>query len=127
MKTYSHTTRAESAAGAAKTGFVKEWKIAGLAKDQALEYLNNLNTREGVNAHFAEISKITGCAAYDPTTGNRSISVNVRTQESAGYKPDVAGVASGSGESTYPYSFDLSITQRFESTDPVALSVPKAP
>ncbi len=32
-----------------------------------------------------------------------------------------------SDESTYPFTFDLTITQRFEATDPLALAVPKAP
>jgi len=32
-----------------------------------------------------------------------------------------------SDESSYPFTFDLTSTQRFEATDPMALNVPKAP
>ena len=33
---------------------------------------------------------------------------------------------SAADESTYPFTFDLTITQRFEATDPMAINVPKA-
>jgi hypothetical protein len=59
-KTYSHSAKPDNTAGQAKVGFVKEWKITGFARDEALEYLNTLNTREGINAHFSEIARVTG-------------------------------------------------------------------
>lgn len=127
VKSYSHSSKPESTPGQAKVGFTKEWKITGFARDEALEYLNNLNTREGINAHFAEIARITGSPAYDPSAGNRSINVNVRTQENTGFKPAPIEEILISDESSYPYTFDLTITQRFEATDPIALTVPKVP
>lgn len=127
VKGYSHSAKPDNTAGQAKVGFVKEWKINGYARDEALEYLNTLNTRDGINAHFSEIARITGNAAFNPTTGNRSISVNVRTLENGGFKPVPPEEASPGDESTYPFTFDLTITQRFEATDPMALNVPKAP
>ena len=87
VKSFTHSSKPESTPGQAKVGFIKEWKITGCARDEALEYLNNLNTREGINAHFAEIARVTGNPAYSPTIGNRSINVNVRTQENTGFKP----------------------------------------
>jgi hypothetical protein len=125
IKGYTHSCLPDSGAGKAKIGFVKEWKITGFARDEALEYLQSLNTREGINAHFAEISRITGNTAFSPTSGNRNISVNVRTQENGMYKPTPPEEAVLSDSSTYPFSFDLTITQRFEATDPMALNVPK--
>lgn len=127
VKSYTHSAKPDNTAGQAKVGFVKEWKINGFARDEALEYLNTLNTREGINAHFAEISKVTGNAAYNPATGNRSITVNVRTQENGGFKPVPPEDMVAGDESTYPFTFDLTITQRFEATDPMAVNVPKAP
>ena len=127
VKTYAHTTKPDSAPGQAKVGFVKEWKITGYARDEALETLNTLNTREGIAAQFSEIARATGNAAYTPNTGNRSITVNVRTQENNAYKPIPLEESNASDESTYPFTFDLMITQRFEATDPMALNVPKAP
>jgi hypothetical protein len=127
VKTYSHSSKPESTPGQTKAGFVKEWKITGFARDEALDYLNILNTREGINAHFAEVTRITGNESYNPEIGNRSIAVNVRTQENSGFKPTPPEEYSVSDESTYPFTFDLTITQRFEATDPMAITVPKAP
>lgn len=127
VKTYSHGIKPDSTPGKAKIGFVKEWKITGFARDEALEYLNTLNTREGINAHFNEIARVTGNTAYNPTAGNRNITVNVRTQENGGFKPIPPEETTVSDETSYPFTFDLSITQRFESTDPMAINVPKAP
>ncbi len=127
VKTYSHSTKPENAAGQAKVGFVKEWKITGFARDEALDYLNALNTREGISAHFDEIAKATASPAFDSGIGNRSIAVNVRTQENNSFKPTPPEESSISDVSNYPFSFDLTITQRFEATDPIAITVPKAP
>ncbi len=127
VKSYSHTAKPDSNAGQAKVGFVKEWKIIGFARDEALTTLNKLNTRDGINAHFADVARATGNSAYDPTIGNRSITVNVRTQENGAFKPVAPEDLNVSDTSTYPYTFDLSISQRFEATDPMALTVPKAP
>jgi hypothetical protein len=108
-------------------GFIKEWKITGFARDEALETLNTLNTREGIAACFSEIALITGSSAFTQNTGNRNLTVNVRTQENNTFKPTPLEDSSATDESSYPFSFDLTITQRFESTDPMALSVPKVP
>ena len=108
-------------------GVIKEWKISGMARDEAIDFLNTLNTREGISAHFSEIAKITGNESYNPDLGNRSISVNVRTQENNGYKPLPPEETNDADESSYPFSFELTITQRFEATDPMAINVPKAP
>ncbi len=127
VKNYLHSSKPDSTPGQAKVGFVKEWKITGYARDEALEYLNTLNTREGISAHFSEISRLTASTAFNPSTGNRSISVNVRTQENNTFKPTPPEEASASDETTYPFTFDLTITQRFEATDPMAINVAKVP
>ncbi|RYD21598.1 MAG: hypothetical protein EOP88_10860 [Verrucomicrobiaceae bacterium] len=128
VKTYIHNAKADSGAGQAKVGFVKEWKITGYARDEAVEYLaNTINSREGIAAHFNEIARITGNSAYSPAVGNRALVVNVRTQENGSYKSVPPEEASPTDESTYPFSFDLTISQRFEATDPMAITVSKAP
>ncbi|MCP5533339.1 MAG: energy transducer TonB [Akkermansiaceae bacterium] len=127
IKSFTMNAKPDSAGGNATTGFVKEWRIAGLARDEALEYLNSLNTREGISEHFAEVARSTGNSAFDPALGNRSISVNVRTLENATYKPMPPEEANPSDETSYPFTFDLRITQRFEATDPLALNVRPAP
>ncbi len=127
VKTYTHAAKPDSTPGKAKVGFVKEWKITGFARDEALDYLNTINTREGISAHFSEMARITGNSAFNPGVGNRNLVVNVRTQENGGYKSIPREDASDSDESTYPFTFDLTITQRFEATDPMAINVAKAP
>ena len=127
VKNYSHSSKPDNTPGKATVGFVKEWKITGFARDEALDYLNTLNTREGINAHFSEVTRITGNTAYSPSSGNRNISVNVRTQENTAFKPIPPEEANVADDSTYPFTFDLTITQRFEATDPMAINVPKAP
>jgi hypothetical protein len=125
VKNINHTVRPDSAPGQAKVGFVKEWKIVGLARDEALDPLNALNTREGISSHFAEIARITGNPSFRPDIGNRTLVTNVRIQENSTYKPTPEDL--DSDEASYPFSFDLTITQRFEATDPMAVMVTKVP
>ncbi len=127
VKTFNHATRPDSAPGQAKIGFTKEWKITGFARDEALDYLNTINTTEGISAHFAEISRITGNSSFSTNIGNRNLVVNVRTQENGAYKSVPPEDMVDDDENTYPFTFDLTITQRFEATDPMAINVAKAP
>jgi hypothetical protein len=127
VNTYTHSARPENAPGQAKVGLIKEWKIAGYARDEALDYLNTINTREGISAHFGEIARITGNSSFNPNIGNRNLVVNVRTQENSSFKPVPFEEAAITDTSTYPFTFDLTITQRFEATDPLAVTVSKAP
>lgn len=127
VKSFSDTTRPDTAPGQAKVGFIKEWIITGMARDEALSYLNTLNTREGISARFSEIAKATGNTAYDPSPNTRTIVVNVKTLENGSFKPMPIEDIVDSDESTYPFTFNLTITQRFESADPLAISAANAP
>lgn len=126
-KSFSHTVRTETTPGQAMAGFVKEWKITGLAREEALERLSVLNTRDGISAVFNQVADATGNEAFRTTIGNRTLVVNVRTLENSGYKQAPLEEASILDEGTYPFSFDLTITQRFESSDPMALKASAAP
>ncbi|MEO5716340.1 MAG: hypothetical protein ABIT37_22865 [Luteolibacter sp.] len=127
VDTYSHAAKPDMMPGKAKVGFVKEWKITGYAQDQALDYLNTINTREGITAHFSEIARITGNTSFSSNAGNRNLVVNVRTQENTGYKPAPPEEGTTMDRSNYPFSFEMTIIQRFEATDPMAINVAKAP
>jgi hypothetical protein len=127
VNAYTHSSKPENTPGQATAGLIKEWKIAGYARDEALDYLNTINTREGISAHFSEVARITGNSSFNPNIGNRNLVVNVRTQENSGYKPVPVEEAILTDTSTYPFTFDLTITQRFEATDPLAVTVSKAP
>lgn len=127
VKNFNHTTRPEPAPGKPKVGFVKEWRIAGYAREDALDKLNAINTREGINGVFAAVAKATGNEAYRTDVGNRSVLVNVRSQENNTFRPRPLEDMQSGDSTTYRYSFDLTITQRFEANDPLALNVAKAP
>ncbi|MFD2257782.1 hypothetical protein ACFSSA_13960 [Luteolibacter algae] len=127
VKGVDHTVRPDSAPGQKKIGFVKEWVVTGMVRDEALAYLNSLNTREGISAHFSEIAKVTGNLAYDPTPVTRTLVINVKTKENPQFHQMPAEDIFDGDESTYPFSFTLTITQRFESGDVMAVSAVKAP
>lgn len=122
VRTFHHSANPESVPGQAKLGFVKQWRINGLAREDALETLADLNTREGISAAFAEIARITGNQAFRTDLKTRSIIVNIKTLENAGYKPKPPEEVTMRDETTYPFIFDLTITQRFEADDPLAIT-----
>ena len=126
VKSFAHTVRAETAPGQAKIGFVKEWKITGFARDEAVDRLNTLNTQEGITLQFSEIARVTGNPAFNPAARTRSLAVNVRTQENNTFKPLPVEETFEADEASYPFNFDLTSTQRFEGTDPLAVNVSKA-
>ena len=127
LKTFNHTVRPDNTPGKAKAGFIKEWTITGMARNEALEYLNALNTREGIADHFSEIAKVTGNLAFDPAPTTRTLVVNVRTQENSSFRQMPLEEITDSDDATYPFTFNLTITQRFESADPLAITTSKAP
>jgi hypothetical protein len=127
LKSFSHTVRPDNAPGQSRVGFVKEWQITGMARDEALGNLNSLNSREGISALFTEVSKVTGNTAYDPTPNTRTIVINVKTQENSAFKQMPLEDIVDTDDATYPFTFNLSITQRFESADPLAINAAKAP
>lgn len=127
VKSINHSVRPDTAPGQAKVGFIKEWTFTGLARQDALGYLNSLNSREGIGARFSEIAKATGNMAFDPTPNTRTIVVNVKTQENSAFRLMPAENIDDSDEASYAYTFYLTITQRFVSADPLAISAAKAP
>jgi hypothetical protein len=124
---YTHTSTPEKAAGQTKVGFVKQWRITGLAREESLETLADLRTREGISAAFSEIARVTGNQAFRTDLPTRSVFINVKTLENGAYKPLPPEQAEMTDPTTYPYNFELTITQRFEADDPLALNVAAAP
>lgn len=127
VKSFSHTVRPDSAPGQAKVGFIKEWLFTGFAREDALAYLNSLNSREGISSKFTEIAKATGNLAYDPTPNTRTIVVNVKSQENPAFRQMPLEDIVDSDEATYPFTFNFIITQRFESADTLSIAAAKAP
>ncbi len=127
VKTFSHTAKPDNTQGQVKVGFTKEWAVTGFARDGALAYLNSLNNRDGIASQFSEIAKVTGNLAYDPEPKTRTLVINVKTQENPTFKQLPQEEIVDSDESTYPFGFNLVITQRFESADELAIPAGKAP
>lgn len=127
VKSFNHTIRTDSAPGQARVGFVREWKITGLAREEALERLAILNTRDGMSSIFTGIATLTGNTSFRTDLPNRSLVVNVRTLENGSFRPGPVDDMSQRDESSYPFSFDLTIQQRFASADLMALLSAKAP
>jgi hypothetical protein len=127
VKSFNHGVRPEALPGQAKAGFTREWKIAGLAREEALEQLAVLNTRDGITAVFKQVADTTGNSSFKTDLPSRSLVVNVRTLENSTYRPGPADDSASLDDSSYPFSFDLTITQRFESADQLAVILAKAP
>jgi hypothetical protein len=127
VKTFNHSVQPQNAPGQKKVGFVREWKITGLAREDALERLNLMNTREGITGIFNEVAKATGDKSFQTDLDTRSLVVNVRTLENGTYRPGPVDESAVMDESTYPLTFDLTISQRFESSDVMALTAAQAP
>ena len=127
VKSFNHYVQPQAIQGQAKAGFTREWKIAGFARDEALEQLNVLNTRDGISAIFNDVANATGNTSFKTDLPTRTLVVNVRTLENSAYRPGPVEEAGGIDESTYPFTFDLTITQRFESSDQLSVITAKAP
>ncbi len=127
IRTFSHIAKPDTGSGQSRAGMVREWKISGFARDESIPFLSNLNTREGAEAFFKSIADTTDNSSYRPGQGNRNITLNLRTVENSSFKLASLEQSLLTDESSYPFTFDMTITQRFESNDPMALNVTAAP
>jgi len=127
VKSYQYSVRPETARREGTAGFIREWRITGLARPDGAQRLNELNTREGISTHFAEVARLTGNEAYRPDEATRNIIVSVRTQENRQFSSATQQDFATNSDNSYPYNFDLVITQQFEAEDPLALKTTPAP
>lgn len=127
INAYQYLVKPEAAARQTTAGFVREWRINGLARPEGAERLNDLNTREGISTHFAEVARLTGNEAYRPDEPTRNVTVSLRTQENRNFRNATPQDFATLADNAYPYTFDLVISQRFEPNDPLAISTGTAP
>lgn len=127
LKGFIHTVRPDAAPKQLKAGFIKEWKLNGFARNEAMIHLNKINSREGITAKFADMANTTGDASFDPTPKTRSIIVNLKTKENPNFRQRPVEDINDADPTTYQFSFELTILQRFESTDVMAIPKTKAP
>ncbi len=110
-----------------KAGFFKEWKITGYARNESIDYLNSINAREGITAKFANFSKITGDSSFDPKPTTRNLVTNLKIKDNPKFIPRSIEDVQDFDPSTYSFAFDLTIVQRFDATDALAIPIAKAP
>ncbi len=118
-----HTIRPAATPGQSTVGFIKEWSVSGFVRAEGMEYLQSLNSREGLHSLFNNVADTIGDDSFRINLGNRSVVANVRTRENSSFRQRPAHDIINLDDSTYPLIFDLTITQRFETTDPLALNV----
>lgn len=127
LRSYQHSVKPETTARQPTAGFVREWRISGFARPNGATRLNELNTREGISTHFAEVARITGNQAYRPDEPTRNTVVSLRTQENRDFRSATPQDFAANTDRSYPYTFDLVISQRFEPGDPLAVKSSRAP
>lgn len=127
LRSATYTARPDTTPNQPRVGFVKEWKISGFAREEAQDLLSSINSQEGITAIFADVAQSTGIQAFQPDLPSRSLTVKLSTLENSSFKPRPVEEVLDSDDTTYPFSFDLTISQRFESSDPASLATGKAP
>ena len=128
LKSMTYTVNPQNTPGASQVGFTKEWKISGLARDEALEKtLADFSTTQGMAAAFSEIARVTGAQCFRSDLSTRNILVNIRTMENSAFRDTPPEEVDDTSETSYPYLFELVITQHFSAEDPLALKVTSAP
>jgi hypothetical protein len=127
VKSLQYSAKPETSPGRANSGFIREWRISGLTDNTGSERLNSLNTRDGIANHFAQVAKHTGNATYNSDLETRTLNVTVSTRENRQYRAPTDADLAARVDSIYPSTFDLVITQSFDSNDPLALKASAAP
>ncbi len=115
----NHTVRPDATKAEQNASLIKEWRITGYVNDEALDHLTIINTREGINKVFAEACRHTGDESLRPDLPSRNLVVNLLASENKGYDPQNGELMS----SQFPFIFNLTITQRLSSEDPLAVPV----
>lgn len=123
IDSYLFKVSPEKTQRSATAGFVKQWRIEGLVRDEARDQLHGLTNRDAISAAFSEIAKITGDESFETDLTSRNIIVNLKTSLNPSFRNDLPpSMITASTEASYRYSFDLIITQRYEANDPLAVT-----
>lgn len=120
----NHTVRPELTREQSNASVVKEWTINGLVNAEALDHLTAINTTEGMSKVFHSVYKLTGDESLRTDLPTRSLVVNLLASENKQYKPETDG---GGVETQFPFIFNLTVSQRISSEDPLAIPTTAAP
>ena len=127
VNSFNLAIRTEPVPKQTKVGFFKEWKITGFARNESIDALNSINSPEGITAKFANFFKITGDSSFDPKPATRNLVTNLTIKENPKFLPRPVEDVQDYDSSTYSFTFELTIVQRFDATDTLAIPIAKAP
>ncbi len=107
------------------TGMVRSWNIKGVANGTLLQLLNSLNSQKGLNELFNRVAKITGDPSYQPHPLRQLTATNHQGRNPK-YNASAAAteIASAPAQS-YPYTFEVTVTQTINDKDSLALPTEK--
>jgi hypothetical protein len=106
-------------------GMVRTWTFRGLAKPQALELLNSINSQRGLSAMFDRVAKATGDDSFAPDS-MRQLTIALTQGRNQKFVADTE-TAKGPLDATaaFPFTFDATITQTLTDKDALALPTEK--
>ena len=103
------------------SGFVKTWTLRGFASNSITKEVGRINSEEGMRKIFDGVQEVTGSSSMDLSPATRDLSVNLDLSRNQDF---VASAPRGSSES-FPYSFNLDITQKVASADSLSIPIQK--
>jgi len=107
------------------TGMVRSWTVKGAAGAHLLELLGAVNGQRGLNELFERVAKVTGDPSYTPDP-MRQITVTHHQSRNSKYNAAAGSSDTASDPAiSYPYTFEVTVTQTIKDRDPLALPTEK--
>jgi hypothetical protein len=127
LDSFDYNVEASRLSGAAakgkpaeNAGMARTWTVRGLAQPQALEVLNTLNSQRGLTAFFDKVAKATGDPSYTPDP-LRQVTIALTQGRNARFMADPSSSRGPlDPASTFPFSFEATISQTLTDKDVLA-------
>lgn len=103
----------------AKAGFTRSWTVNGLSRKDTTETLMKRNSTEGMSVIFEAAEAATGNASLDLSQNTRNLLVDLNFSDNEVYD----SAAERGRDQSFAYKFSLSIKQRIEGADPLAIPI----
>lgn len=105
--------------GATSVGFTRIWTVNGLARENTTEALMKRNSTEGMGTVFEKAAAATGSSSLGLSEKTRNLLVDLNFSDNEKYDPAVSNTRTES----FAFKFSLTIKQRIEGGDPLAIPV----
>lgn len=112
---------------AEKIGWVRTWKIKGLAQASSANDLEKLNSEKGIGDLFQGFYKTNGdLTAEIADVASRTIEVSINQSTNPAYQRGLdPKTQARDSNAAYPITFDAVITQTYDSKDKIAMNIKK--